>query len=386
MGQWPNKYVIGLTGNIATGKSVVRQMLQHLGAYTIDADKLGHQTMMPGAPAYKPVIQTFGQFIVGPDKRINRQMLAQIVFSNPQALEKLEKITHPIIRQAIELLIKRAKQRVIVVEAIKLLEGDLADKVDAIWVVDAKPQTQYKRLVLRRKLSEEDAKRRILAQGKQNVKLARADVVITNDGSVEDTWKQVQAQWTEIRKTLTGQGGEPVPSEEDTTVVQSAEGLTVKRGMPGNADAIAKFITERTGKTVSRMDVMMTFGQKSYLLALDKDEKTVGLMGWTVENLVTRMDEFYLADGYPVQAVAQHMVTAVEESSKELQSEVGFVFLPQAISDTTIKAFQNVGYEPITLNEIKVPVWREVVEEVTSNNPKTILWKQLRKDRVLQPI
>ncbi len=386
MGQWPNKYVIGLTGNIATGKSVVRQMLQHLGAYTIDADKLGHQTMMPGAPAYKPVIQTFGQFIIGPDKRINRQMLAQIVFSNPQALEKLEKITHPIIRQAIELLIKRAKQRIIVVEAIKLLEGDLADKVDAIWVVDAKPQTQYKRLVLRRKLSEEDAKRRILSQGKQNEKLARADVVITNDGSVEDTWKQVQAQWVEIRKTLTGQGGEPVPSEEETTVVQSAEGLTVKRGMPGNAEAIAKFISERTDKTVSRMDVMMTFGQKSYLLALDKDEKTVGLMGWTVENLVTRMDEFYLAEGFPVKAVAQHMVQAVEESSKELQSEVGFVFLPQSIPDTTIKAFQSVGYEPITLNEIKVPVWREVVEEVTSNSPKTILWKQLRKDRVLQPI
>src|SRR5688572_33412928 len=70
--RWPNKYVIGLTGNIAVGKSVVRQMLQHLGAYTIDADGLSHQAMQPGAPAYKPVVETFGQFILGPDKRINR--------------------------------------------------------------------------------------------------------------------------------------------------------------------------------------------------------------------------------------------------------------------------------------------------------------------------
>ncbi|MCA9889464.1 MAG: dephospho-CoA kinase, partial [Anaerolineae bacterium] len=302
------------------------------------------------------------------------------------AMEKLEKITHPIIRQAIDLLVKRAKQRIVVVEAIKLLEGDLADMVDAVWVVDAKPQTQYKRLVLRRKMSEENAKRRILAQGKQNEKLEKANVVIRNDGSVEDTWKQVQAQWGEIRKQLTGQGGEPVPNEEETTVVQSAEGLTVKRGMPGNADSIANFISERTGKSISRMDVMMTFGQKSYLLAAGEDEKMVGLMGWTVENLVTRMDEFYLANGYPVQAIAQLMVKAVEESSKELQSEVGFIFLPSSISEATVKAFNSAGYEPITLNEIKVPVWREVVEEATASNPMTILWKQLRKDRVLQPI
>ena len=100
MGRWANKYVIGLTGNIATGKSVVRQMLQHLGAYTIDADGLSHQAMQPGAPAYKPVVEKFGMFVLGEDKRINRQALANVVFSNPAALAQLEAITHPIIHQA----------------------------------------------------------------------------------------------------------------------------------------------------------------------------------------------------------------------------------------------------------------------------------------------
>jgi hypothetical protein len=84
---WQGKYVIGLTGNIAVGKSVVRQMLQHLGAYTIDADSLAHQAMMPGAPAYKTVVSTFGQMIVGEDGRINRAALGNIVFGNPQALK-----------------------------------------------------------------------------------------------------------------------------------------------------------------------------------------------------------------------------------------------------------------------------------------------------------
>ena len=112
---------VGLTGNIAVGKSVVRQMLQHLGAYPIDADGLSHQAMQPGAPAYKPVVDTFGQFILGPDKRINRALLGQIVFSNPEALAKLEAIVHPVVRQAINTLVARSKQRVVVIEAIKLL-------------------------------------------------------------------------------------------------------------------------------------------------------------------------------------------------------------------------------------------------------------------------
>jgi len=208
--RWPNKYVIGLTGNIATGKSVVRQMLQHQGAYTIDADGLAHQVMMPNAPAYKPVIDMFGKSIVGPDGRINRAMLGQIVFSNPGFLKKLEEITHPIIRQGINPLVSRANQRVIVIEAIKLVDTDLAGWMDSIWVVDAKPQTQYQRLVSKRKMSEAEAKQRIQAQAAQAEKLKRANVVIDNNGNVEDTWKQVQQQWAEIRRLLTSPQPQPV--------------------------------------------------------------------------------------------------------------------------------------------------------------------------------
>jgi dephospho-CoA kinase len=150
--RWANKYVIGLTGNIAVGKSVVRQMLQHLGAYTIDADGLTHRAMAQGAPAYKPIIDTFGQFILDADKNINRAMLGQIVFANPAALARLEAIVHPVVGQAVGALIARSTQPIAVVEAIKLLEGDLANAVDEIWVVDASPETQYRRLVGQRQI------------------------------------------------------------------------------------------------------------------------------------------------------------------------------------------------------------------------------------------
>lgn len=405
MSRWPNKYVIGLTGNIATGKSVVRQMLQHSGAYTIDADQLAHQVMMPGAPAYKPVIQTFGKMIVGPDKRINRQLLGSIVFSNKVALEKLEQITHPIIRQGINVLVGRATKRVVVIEAIKLLEGELKDWVDEVWVVNAHPKTQYTRLVKRRNMSDAEAKKRILAQGKQADKLKQADVVIQNDGDIEKTWQQVQTEWGRLRQKLvkstpadtaatattasaTQQAAALAATDTMTPAAPSVDvsGMTVQRVMPPSAERIAAFLTERTGEQKTRMDVMMSFTEKSYLYAQGEDNAVLALLGWTVENLVTRMDEFHLKPGVPVADAVRAIVAAVEEESKALQSEVGFIFLPLDADAAIVTAFKDNGYQPTTLTEIKVPVWREAVGEATSNNDKQVMWKQLRQDRVLQPI
>ena len=142
MSAWPGKFVIGLTGNIATGKSVVRKMLEHLGAYGIDADALGHRAIAKDAPGYKTVLDTFGKWILAPDGQVDRGKLARVVFSDPDALVQLEAIVHPLVRQAIDLLIRRSTQKVIVVEAIKLLEGPLRQACDTIWVTYAQKQTQ----------------------------------------------------------------------------------------------------------------------------------------------------------------------------------------------------------------------------------------------------
>ncbi|MBL8162334.1 MAG: dephospho-CoA kinase [Anaerolineae bacterium] len=422
MGRWSGKHVIGLTGNIATGKSVVRQMLQHLGAYTIDADSLTHRAMAPGAPAYKPIIETFGQFILDAEKNIDRVLLGNIVFSRPDALAKLEAIVHPVVGQAVATLVSRAPQRVVVIEAIKLLEGDLANAVDEIWVVDATPETQFKRLTGPRKMSEADAKQRIAAQGAQADKLKRASVVIRNDGNVEETWKQVQANWLVIQKKL----GEPTeapaapaapatppaappaapaqrPAAPPTAAAPAAAPqvtpaapppaaassvkVTVRRGMPSNAEQIAQFISAAGGKTVSRMDIMMSFGQKSYLLAFDQTERVLAVLGWQVENLITRVDEFYIAADAPVPPVIEGLVVAIEAASKDLQSEVAYIFLTPTTNADTVQSFVRNGYEATSIEQIKIPAWREAVQEILSENKGAhILNKRLREDRVLKPI
>ena len=137
MKKWADKYVIGLTGSIGTGKSVVRRMLEHLGAYGIDADALAHRAMAPGAPGYKPVVETFGKYILMPDGQIDREKLGRMVFHDPEALTRLEEIIHPLVSQALDILIRRASQKVIVIEAIKLVEARINTDCDSLWVVYA---------------------------------------------------------------------------------------------------------------------------------------------------------------------------------------------------------------------------------------------------------
>ena len=98
--------------------------------------------------------------------------------------------------------------------------------------------------------------------------------------------------------------------------------------MPGNAEAIAKFISRVTGSQVGRMDIMLAFGQKSYHIAYGKNDQIIGLIGWTVENLITRIDEFSIVPNIPYDEVIRELVVAIEEASRELQSEVSFIVLP----------------------------------------------------------
>jgi len=195
MSIWSNKYIIGLTGNIATGKSLVRKMLVVLGAYGIDADALAHRVIQPGTVGYQKVIATFGSAVVTSEGQINRTELGRIVFQDPQALRKLEEIIHPLVDEEIEREILSTKSDIIVVEAIKLIETNLRKLCNSIWVTVADEELQIQRLVEKRNLSREEAQQRIHAQISQEEKVLYADVVIENNGSIRDTWEQVVAAW-----------------------------------------------------------------------------------------------------------------------------------------------------------------------------------------------
>ncbi len=198
MSKWPGKYIIGLTGNIATGKSVVCRMLENLGAYGIDADMVSHRVIAQGAPGHQKVIQAFGGWILDGDGEIDRAKLGRHVFNDPDALQRLEGIIHPLVEQAIDLLVQRASQHVIVIEAIKLLESKLLGACDTIWVTYAPEPAQLARLMQQRNMTEQDALQRIHAQSPQEDKTAAANVIIQNAGSLEDTWSQVLAAWKNI--------------------------------------------------------------------------------------------------------------------------------------------------------------------------------------------
>jgi dephospho-CoA kinase len=197
-------YIIGLTGNIATGKSTVARMLAELGAEVIDADRLAHEVMAPGTSEWRLLVSRFGEGVLRADGSVDRRQLGEVVFRNPEALRDLESILHPGVRARIRAHFARTDAAVVVVEAIKLLEGGLYREVDTVWVVTADRPVQLRRLMTERNLTRADAEARIDGQGPQAEKVARADVVIDNSGDLSATQAQVLAAWHTIR-----QGGAP---------------------------------------------------------------------------------------------------------------------------------------------------------------------------------
>ena len=376
MSAWQGKYAIGLTGNIATGKSVVRKMLEHLGAYGIDADVLSHRAIMKSSPGYQPVIDTFGRWVMGANEEIDRAKVSELVFNNPDAMLRLETIIHPLVRQALDVLVRKSSHKVIVIEAIKLLESEMHNLCDQVWVTMASTDLQLERLVEKRNLSKLGAELRINSQLPATAILTKADVVIENDGSFEKTWKQVYDAWQAI--TQEEPDFKPLPSK-------SYGKLNVRRATPESAEQIASYMSlnRRTKKKITKDDIMAAFGEKAYMLLLS-DEEIIGLLGWQVENLITRVDDVILNEGLAIQKGLEALMNYVEDSSKELQSEAALLFLPPSLAQHE-NLWSPLGYQARTVKDLQVKAWQNAVME--SMPPGTVLlFKQLRKDRILRPM
>ncbi|MBP8048478.1 MAG: dephospho-CoA kinase, partial [Anaerolineales bacterium] len=378
---WPGKFVIGLTGNIATGKSVVRRMLEHLGAYTIDADALTHRTYSKGAPGYQQVIDKFGRWLVNKDGEIDRSKLGNLVFSDRDAMNQLEDIVHPLVRQASEILIQRAHQPVVVIEAIKLLEGDLRKVCNSIWVTNAPQEVQIERLIRKRGFTRERALERINMQSAQSAKVAIANIVISNTGSYDALWKQVSAAWKEV---VPGAGSADTETITRRPVSSNGE-LLAKRGKPKNSATIAEFITRLSNgkRKMTAENVMEDFGDKAYML-LQIDGNLVGLASWQVENLVTRTTDIFLEESLNQQKALETLIKEVERASSELQSEASLIF---AINQHPLQEmlWKNLGYERRTPETLGVQAWKDAAIE-SMQSGSTLLFKQLRQERVLRPI
>lgn len=188
--------VLGITGNIASGKSTVVETLVELGATHIDADIVYRELVTAGQPLLARLAEHFGAEIVGPDGNLNRSKLGAIVFSDPARLRELDELTHPAVIEEIDRRVERAsRDQVVVIDAVKLIESGHADHCDQVWVVSSDTEQQVARLMKRNILSEVAARRRVASQAPMAPKLARADRVIDNSGSLESTQIQVTEAW-----------------------------------------------------------------------------------------------------------------------------------------------------------------------------------------------
>lgn len=192
---------IGLTGGIGSGKSAVARILAELGAYVVDADRVGHEVYRPGTVGWDRVVAAFGRDVVAADGTIDRRVLGSIVFSDPQRLAELNGIVHPLIRETVRSRVGDALAerpgRPVVVEAALLVEARWYDLVDEVWVVTAPADVVLERVTRDRSMDPAALRARIAAQSSDEERLRIADVVVANEGSLDDLRRQVEHLWRE---------------------------------------------------------------------------------------------------------------------------------------------------------------------------------------------
>lgn len=197
-------FIIGLTGGIASGKSTVTNILSELGAEIIDADLVAREVVQPGQPAWQEIVKQFGEDILLSDGSIDREKLGEIVFNSPEQLEKLNKTTHPVImvtiKDKINKFSKSKADGVLVLDAPLLIELNMTDLVDEVWLVYVDELTQLQRLQNRDFLSLKQAKSRIRAQIPLREKSSFADRIIDNSKSIENTREQILDLWEQIKR------------------------------------------------------------------------------------------------------------------------------------------------------------------------------------------
>lgn len=265
----PTPFVIGLTGNIASGKSVVLQYLANLGALTIDADLAAQETYLPGNPAYKPILERFGSDLTFSDGQINRSKLGRIVFRDPTALAELEAIIHPLVTRRILERIQTTSRDVVAIEAIKLFEAGIDKHCNALWAIAADDEVRLERLVEGRGLDESAAHQRILSQSPQSEKILLADHAIYTDTSFAHTYEQT-------RELFSGLGLPPFE------VVSGEDEIRLSHLDPTDFAAASSFMEEKTEQKWEDEDLYRLLGQRT-VVAFYKGGQLVQLMIFRIE-------------------------------------------------------------------------------------------------------
>ena len=199
-------FVIGLTGGIGTGKTQVSDILASLGAAIVNADQVGHEAYLPDTRTWHDIVAAFGRGVLSESGEIDRGKLGGIVFSDPDAMKRLNSITHPRIFEMIRERIgdlDRKGATIVVVEAALLIEANWTPLVDQVWVVTSEEEDVVSRLAARNNLNEESVRARIASQMPQAERVKHADVIISNEGDLAQLGSRVKKAWQEGAQTRT---------------------------------------------------------------------------------------------------------------------------------------------------------------------------------------
>ncbi len=192
---------VGLTGGIGAGKSEISRRLAAQGAVIIDADLIAREVVAPGTDGLASVVAAFGPDVLGPDGALDRVALGDVVFADKQKLASLNGIVHPLVGARMRELEELAGPGSVLVHDVPLIaENDLAGSYDLVVVVDVPPRIQLDRLVRLRGMTREQAQARMAAQATREQRLAIADIVVDNSGSLAELDRQVGELWTELRR------------------------------------------------------------------------------------------------------------------------------------------------------------------------------------------
>ncbi len=197
-------FAFGLTGGVASGKSTVARHFETLGAYIVDADRIGHEQIEPGRPAYREIVDRFGQGILAADGSIDRKNLGPLVFAEPKQLAALNAIVHPrIIARQNELAREHHAanpQSVIIIDAALIFESGIGGRLRKVIVAWCRPEQQVERLMAKTGITSEEALKRIRAQMPVDEKRRRADYQIDCSGTLTETYRQADAIYSELQR------------------------------------------------------------------------------------------------------------------------------------------------------------------------------------------
>lgn len=203
--------VIGLTGSISSGKSLVTGFIREMGIRVVDADLIAREVVRPGLPAWKQIKDYFGEEVLDSDLSINRKILARKIFGDNEKISKLNEITHPVIIEKINSEINKFRsssdndKKILVIDVPLLIETGMQTKVDKVWVVYIPEELQLKRLMDRDGLTLSEAMKRIKSQMPVGEKRKFADAVIDNSGSIQETKDKVEELVRQLSKESGGQ-------------------------------------------------------------------------------------------------------------------------------------------------------------------------------------